>query len=69
MLIISAKKISLFQTKIIFLGHNIYQGTITPITRSIKFGDKFPNQLRKKTQLHGFLGCLTMFMIFYQTLE
>ena len=57
-LVISAKKISLFQTKIRFLGHNIYQGTITPISRSIEFADKFPDELREKTQLQRFLGCL-----------
>lgn len=48
-LVISAKKMSLFQTKIRFLGHNIYQGTITPISRSIEFADKFPDELREKT--------------------
>ena len=57
-LVISAKKISLFQTKIRFLGHNIYQGTITPISRSIEFGDKFPDELKEKTQLQRFLGYL-----------
>ena len=57
-LVISAKKISLFQTRIRFLGHNIYQGTIVPIARAIEFADKFPDELREKTQLQRFLGCL-----------
>ena len=35
-------KINLFQTKIRFLGHHIYQGTITPIQSSIQFANKFP---------------------------
>ena len=57
-MVISAKKNSLFQTKIRFLGHNIYQGTITPILRSIEFADKFSDELKEKTQLQRFLGCL-----------
>jgi len=57
-LAISKTKISLFQTKIIFLGHMIYQGTITPINRAIEFADKFPDQILDKTQLQRFLGCL-----------
>ena len=32
---LSASKINLFHTKIRFLGHHIYHGTITPIQRSI----------------------------------
>ena len=44
--------------KIRFLGHNIHQGTIIPIDRSIEFANKFPNQIIDKTQLQRFLGCL-----------
>ncbi|KAL6316353.1 hypothetical protein AAG906_017990 [Vitis piasezkii] len=33
---LSATKISLFQTKVRFLGHHIHQGTFTPIQRSIE---------------------------------
>ncbi|RDX73611.1 Orf V, partial [Mucuna pruriens] len=40
------------------LGHNIYQGMIIPIERSIEFANKFPNQILDKTQLQRFLGCL-----------
>ena len=57
-LAISQTKINLFQTKIRFLGHNIHQGTIIPIDRSIEFANKFPNQILDKTQLQRFLGCL-----------
>ena len=57
-LAVSKSKINLFQTKIRFLGHNIYQGTIIPIDRSIEFANKFPNQITDKTQLQRFLGCL-----------
>ena len=57
-LAVSKSKINLFQTRIRFLGHNIYQGTIIPIERSIEFASKFPNQILDKTQLQRFLGCL-----------
>ena len=33
--VISKNKTILFQTKIHFLGHNIFQGTIAPIERAI----------------------------------
>ena len=39
---VSQTKINLFQTRIRFLGHNIHQGTIIPIDRSIKFANSFP---------------------------
>ena len=42
-LIISASKIKLIQTKIRFLGFEIYQGTIKPIQRAIEFSNKFPD--------------------------
>ena len=54
-LAISASKMLLFQTKIQFLGHDIYQGTIQ---RSLVFAGKFPDKIRDKTQLQRFLGCL-----------
>ncbi|RDX80042.1 Orf V, partial [Mucuna pruriens] len=57
-LAVSQIKINLFQTKIRFLGHNIYQGIIIPIDRLIEFSNKFPNQILDKTQLQRFLGCL-----------
>ena len=51
-------KINLFQVKIRFLGHYIYQRTITPIQRSIQFANKFPNEIKDKKQLQRFLGSL-----------
>ncbi|RDY05955.1 Orf V, partial [Mucuna pruriens] len=36
----------------------INQGTIIPISRSIEFGEKFPNDIKDKTQLQRFLGCV-----------
>ena len=50
-LVISAKKMKIFQVKIRFLGYEIYQGTITPIKRSIEFTSKFPNEIKDKKQL------------------
>ena len=35
-LVVSTKKIKIFQTKIRFLGYEIYQETITPIQRSLE---------------------------------
>ena len=55
-LVISAKNIKLFQTKIIFLGHDLYQGTYKPICRTNEFSDKIPNDIFYKTQLPRFLG-------------
>ena len=57
-LVVSAKKMKLFLTKIRFLGFEIYQGTIQPISRSIEFSDKFPDKIIDKNQLQRFLGCL-----------
>ena len=45
---LSATKINLFQTNIRVLGHHIYQGTITPIQRSIEFANKFPDEIKNK---------------------
>jgi len=42
----SASKMILFQTKIRFLGHDIYQGTIKPIQRSLAFADKFLHEIK-----------------------
>ena len=41
-------KMKLFQTKIRFLHHEIYQGKTKPIQRSIEFADKFPNEIKDK---------------------
>ena len=50
-LIVSAPKIKLFETKVRFLGFDIYHGVIKPIDRSIQFTEKFLDQILDKTQL------------------
>ena len=57
-LVVSAKKMKLFQTSIRFLGHDLYQGSYKPICRAIEFSSKFPNEITDKTQLQRFLGSL-----------
>nr|KYP70658.1 polyprotein [Cajanus cajan] len=68
-LAVSKTKICLFQTKIKFLGHIIFQGTIRPICRVIEFADKFPNQILEKMQLQRFLGCLNYVVDFFPQLN
>ncbi|KAI8572029.1 hypothetical protein RHMOL_Rhmol01G0167300 [Rhododendron molle] len=68
-LVISAPKIKLFQTKIRFLGYDIYQSTITPISRAIQFADKFPDEILDKNQLQRFLGSLNYIAEFYKDLR
>jgi hypothetical protein len=68
-LVVSAPKIKLFQTKVRFLGFNIYQGQIQPIDRAIQFADKFPDVILDKTQLQRFLGSLNYIAEFYQNLR
>jgi len=63
-LALSSSKISLFQTKVRFLGHYISKGTITPIERSLLFADKFPDKILDKTQLQRFLGSLNYVLNF-----
>ena len=48
-LAISAKKIKLFQTKVRFLGYDIFEGQIRPIDRAIQFADKFSDVITDKT--------------------
>ena len=50
-LVVSKAKISLFQTRVQFLGHYITHRTITPIERSLAFPSKFPDKVLDKTQL------------------
>lgn len=64
----SAKKIKIFQTKIRFLGHDIYQGKIRPIDRAIAFADKFLDKIIDKKQLQRFLGSLNYIADFYKEL-
>ena len=44
----STQKMKLFQTKIRFLGHEIFKGKTKPIQRSIEFADKFPDEIKDK---------------------
>jgi hypothetical protein len=57
-LVVSAKKIKLFQTKIRFLGFDIYEGQIRHIDRAIEFASKFPDVITYKNQLQRLLGSL-----------
>lgn len=59
---------SLFQTKIRFLEHNIDQGTIIPITRYIDFVDNFLDEIKDKMTLQRFLGSLQYIADFYKYL-
>jgi len=68
-LAVSASKLVLFQTKIRFLGHDIYQGTIRPIRRSLAFVDKFSDEIKDKTQLQWFIGCLNYASNFFPHLR
>jgi len=65
----SASKLLLFQTKIRFLGHNIYQGTIKPIQRALIFADKFPDDIKDRKQLQRFLGFLNYVSDFFPNLR
>jgi hypothetical protein len=67
-LVVSAKKIKLFQTKIRFLGFDISEGQIRPIDRAIQFFDKFLDMIIDKTQLQRFLGSLNYIVDFYKNL-
>ena len=68
-LIVSAKKIKLFQTKIKFLGFDISNGQIRPIDRAIQFADKFLDVIIEKTQLQRFLSSLNYIADFYKDLQ
>jgi len=47
----------LLQTKIRFLGNDIYQGIIPRVAQVIEFANKFPEEIKYKTQLQS-LGSL-----------
>jgi len=64
----SASKLLLFQAKVRFLGHNIYQGTIKPIQRALAFADKFLDEIKDHKQLQRFLGCLNYVVDFFPNL-
>ena len=59
----------LFQTKIQFLGHDVYRGTIKLIMHSLEFADKFSYQIEEKKQLQRFLGCLNFVSDYFPNLR
>ena len=65
-LVVSTKKIKLFQTKVHFLGYDIAEGQICPIDKAIQFADKFLDVITDKTQLQRFLGSLNYVADFYK---
>ena len=62
-------KMKLFQTKIRFLGHEIYQGKTKPVQRSMEFVDKFLDEIKDKKQLQRFLGCLNYVSNYFKDLR
>ena len=68
-LVLSAKKVKLFQTKVRFLGYDISEGQIHPIDRAIQFANKFPDVIIDKTQLQRFLGSLNYVADFYKDMR
>ena len=68
-LVVSAKKIKLFQKKVSFLGYDISEGQIHPIDRTIRFANKFPDVIIDKTQLQRFHGLLNYIADFYKDLR
>ena len=67
-LVISASKMKLFQTTVRFLGHNVHNGTIIPINRSMDFASKFPDEIKDKTQIQRFLESLNYIHDYYPNL-
>jgi uncharacterized membrane protein YhaH (DUF805 family) len=68
-LVVFKSKISLFQTRVRFLGHYICQGTVTPIERSLSFTNKFHVKITDKTQLQRFLGSLNYVLNYYPNIS
>ena len=68
-LVVSAKKIKLFQTKVRFLGYDISKGQIRPIDKAIQFAEKFLDVIIDKTQLQRFLGSLNYVADFYKDMR
>ena len=68
-LVVSTKKVKLFQTKVRFLGFDISKGQIRPIDRVIQFADKFSDVITDKTQLQRFLGSLNYVADFYKNMR
>ena len=54
---------------LVFSGFEIFQGTITPISRSIEFVDNFPNEIKDKVHLQRFLECVNYVSNFIPNLK
>jgi len=65
-LVLSEKKIEVFQTTVKFLGHTISNGQISLQKHALEFANKFPNVITNKNQLQRFLGCLNYVSNFYE---
>ena len=68
-LVVSTTKMVLFKAQIKFLDHDIFQGAIKPILRSLAFLTKFPDTIKDKKQLQRFLGCLHYISYFFPGLR
>ena len=68
-MVVSLTKIKLFQDKIRFLEHNIYQCKITPIDRAIQFANKISDEIKDKNQLQRFLGSLNYISEYFHNLR
>jgi len=64
-LVLSKKKIEVFQTTIKFLGHTICNGNISLQKHALEFVEKFPDVIINKNQLQRFLGFLNYVSNFY----
>lgn len=67
-LILSQRKIKLFEREAQFLGFKIKNHTAKPINRVIQFVDKFPDEIRDEKQLQRFLGCCKLVSSFFKNL-
>lgn len=67
-LVLSQRKMKLFQTEITFVGFKLKNNTVEPVNRVIEFGNKFPDEIKDVKQLQGFLGCLNYISKFYKNL-
>lgn len=67
-LVVSARKMKLFQTHMQFLGYKIQHDQVLPVARVIEFSDKFPDEIKERKQLQRFLGCLNYVSDFYEAL-
>ena len=62
-------KIKIFSNQNSILGHEIFNGTIKPIQRSIKLAVKFPGEIQDKNQLQRFFGCSIILHIVSRNIE